>query len=46
MKHPELDVALIDGERYGVEQVPYRKHLDEAIEYFQVGLQILFLRLQ
>ena len=36
MKHPEQDVQLIDGEGYGAEEVPYRKHLAVALEYFQV----------
>jgi hypothetical protein len=38
MKKPLEDVALTDKEGYAVEDVPYRVHLAESIEYKQVLL--------
>ena len=36
MKKPWDDVALVDGEGYGVEDMPYREHLAESVEIKQV----------
>jgi hypothetical protein len=36
MKKPYEDIALAVNEGYGVEDVPYRVHLSEAIESKQV----------
>jgi len=36
MKRPLEDIALTDKEGYAVEDLPYREHLEESIEYKQV----------
>ena len=38
MKKPLEDVALTDKEGYAVEDMPYREHLAESIEWKQVLL--------
>jgi hypothetical protein len=38
MKRPFEDVALTINEAYGVEDIPYRVHLAESIEFKQVLL--------
>jgi len=44
MKRPEADVALSDGELFGVRRAPYMEHLAVALERQPVSLHKTIVR--